>query len=277
MSLSIESTVTLHNGIKMPMLGFGTFKCPNESETIDVIQCAIDAGYRHIDTAMVYDNEEIVGKAVRECGVAREDIFLTTKCWNTDLREGPDAVLKAFDASLDRLGLDYVDLYLVHWPTGDFVSYWKSFEKIYESGRAKAIGVSNFLISHLDKLIPTCNIKPMVDQVECHPQHSDPPLREYCKKNQIAFEAWSPLAQGKFKEIDLIMDLAAKYGKTGAQMILRWNLQSEIVTIPKSMTPSRIRENADIFDFEISPEDMDAITALDGTRRVGPHPDEITF
>lgn len=277
MSLSIKSAAKLHNGVRMPMLGYGTFKCPDDSQTIDAIQCAMDAGYRHIDTAMVYKNEATVGKAVRECGVPREDIFLTTKCWNTDLRQGPQAVLKAFDASLDRLGLDYVDLYLIHWPTGDFVANWKSFEKIYESGRAKAIGVSNFLIHHFEKLLPTCEIAPMVDQVECHPEHSDVPLREYCKKHQIVFEAWSPLAQGRVMDVELLVDLADKYGKTPAQMVLRWNLQSDIVTIPKSMTPYRIKENADIFDFEIADEDMEAITALDGTRRVGPHPDEITF
>ena len=276
MSLSIQSTTTLHNGITMPLLGFGTFKCPDDNQTIDAIQCAIDAGYRHIDTAMIYQNEATVGKAVRECGIAREEIFLTTKCWNSDLREGPDAVLKAFDTSLELLGLDYVDLYLVHWPTGDFVSYWKSFEKIYARGKAKAI-VSNFLEHHLDKLLPTCEIKPMVDQVECHPEHSSPKLREYCMKNDIAFEAWSPLAQGRFAEIELINDLAQKYDKTAAQMVLRWNLQSQIVTIPKSMTPSRIQENANLFDFEIADHDMAAINALDQTKRVGPHPDEITF
>lgn len=277
MNLSIQSTAKLHNGVKMPMLGYGTFKCPDDSQTIDAIQCAIDAGYRHFDTAMVYKNEVTVGKAIRECGVPREEIFLTTKCWNTDLRQGSQAVLKAFDASLDRLGLDYVDLYLVHWPTGDYVANWKSFEKIYASGKAKAIGVSNFLTHHLEKLLPTCEVKPMVNQVECHPEHSDPELRTYCKTNHIVFEAWSPLAQGRFTEIEMITDLAAKYGKTAAQMVLRWDIQSDIVTIPKSMTPIRIKENADIFDFEISPEDMDAITALDETKRVGPHPDEITF
>lgn len=277
MSLSIASAAKLHNGVLMPMLGYGTFKCPDDQQTVDAIQCAIDAGYRHIDTAMVYKNEASVGRGIRDCGIPREEIFLTTKCWNTDLRQGYDAVLKAFDDSLQRLGLDYVDLYLIHWPTGDFVSCWKAMEKIYEGGRVRAIGVSNFLKHHFDKLFASCHVGPMVNQIECHPRYADFELQHYCKQHKVQYEAWSPIMQGKAGDVPMLVDLADKYGRSPSQIILRWDLQHGIVTIPKSMTPSRIRENADLFDFELSDEDMDAIDEINENKRLGPHPDEITF
>lgn len=273
---SIQDYTTLQNGVKMPWLGFGVWQMFDAGEVEKSINRALEVGYRSIDTAKIYRNEDVVGKTIRSCGIPRESIFVTTKVWNDDLREGRTTV--AFNESMDRLGLDYVDLYLIHWPVeGCYLDAWKELEEIYRGGRAKAIGVSNFLIHHLEDLLAHNEVKPMVNQVEFHPWLVQPELLEFCKRNNIQSEAWAPLIQGKIMEIDLIAELAKKYGKSPAQIALRWNLQHRVVTIPKSANPKRIAENADIFNFELSAEDMVAIDSLDQGKRIGPDPDNFNL
>lgn len=274
--MNLKSTVTLQNGVEMPIFGLGVFLTKEGSEVENAVKYALERGYIHIDTAAIYANERGVGKAVRESGIPREDIFITSKVWNSD--QGHQSTLKAFEKSLDRLGTDYLDLYLIHWPKGKLsVETWKAMEEIYESGRAKAIGVSNFLVHHLQDLLPTCKIKPMVNQVEFHPYLQQPPLQNFCKENQIQFEAWSPIMKGKVMEIDVLKALGVKYGKSPVQVTLRWEVQKGIVTIPKSIRKERIFTNADIFDFELSEEDMAKIDRLDKHQRVGADPDNFDF
>lgn len=259
----------------MPQLGFGVWQVPDEEAT-PAVKKALEAGYRSIDTAMIYKNEVGVGKALKESGVPREELFITTKVWNSD--HGYDNALKAFDASLDRLGLDYVDLYLVHWPTPKFDQYidtYKALEKIYQDGRAKAIGVCNFDIEHLERLLSECEVVPVVNQVERHPYFQQQKLHDYCKKHNIVLEAYSPLMNGKDVLNDqTIKAIAEKYRKTPAQVILRWHLQTGVIAIPKSVTPSRIEENFHVFDFELTAEDMEKIAALDKNLRIGAVPNE---
>ncbi|MBS3742386.1 MAG: aldo/keto reductase, partial [Candidatus Cloacimonetes bacterium] len=237
---------------------------------------ALETGYRLIDTASVYGNEEGVGKAVRESDLPREEVFVTSKVWNTD--QGYERTLKAFDKSMNRLGLDYLDLYLIHWPVSDlYKDTWKALEKLYNEGRIRAIGVSNFLIHHLKDLMEDAEITPMVNQVEFHPHLVQQELHDFCQKNQIQSEAWAPLMRGKVNEIPLLKGLAEKYEKTPAQIVLRWDLQKGVATIPKSSNPERIRSNADIFDFELSEGDVKRIDDLEqgGEERVtGEHPDQ---
>ena len=260
----------------MPWLGLGTFKSREGEEVERAVRYAIDRGYRHIDTATVYGNEAGVGRAVRDCSVAREDIFITTKVWNSD--QGYDQTLAAFDQSLERLGMDYVDLYLVHWPVEKkFTETWRALEQLHRDGRAHAIGVSNFLIHHLRELLKSAQIVPMVNQIEFHPHLVQPKLLAFCRERKIQVEAWSPLMRGDIGKVPEIEELAGKYNKTPAQLVLRWNLQHQIVTIPKSVHAGRIAENADIFDFELSEEDMDSLDSLDRNRRIGPDPDKIDF
>ncbi len=267
--------VTLNNGVTMPMLGFGTFKIPEGDVTTQSVKKALELGYRHVDTAAVYQNERGVGEGIRQSGIARKDIFLTSKVWNSD--QGYDSTLRAFDASLQRLGFDYLDLYLIHWPKPLNKETWRAMEKLYKEKRIRAIGVSNFHIHHLEDLFTTCEIKPTVNQIEFHPQLIQQPLLDFCKKHQIQHEAWSPLMQGKIFDIPLLKDLAAKYHRTISQIVLRWDIQMGVVTIPKSTHPERIKENMEIFDFEISEEDMRAIRALDKGQRVGSDPDNFNF
>ena len=275
---SLSDTVTLANSIKMPTLGLGTWQSKEGSEVEQSVRWAIDLGYRHIDTAAAYKNEEGVGRAIRDSGVPREQIFLTTKLWNDDHRKGYDACLKAFDASLQKLGMDYVDLYLIHWPVKEmYKEAWRALEHIYATGRAKAIGVSNFLVHHLEDLLTTAKVKPMVDQVEFHPHLIQKPLMAFCRKHGIVEEAWSPLMRGKIGQLDVVNAIAASNGKTPAQIVLRWNLQHGLVTIPKSVKRERLVENAALYDFELSPDDMGRIDALDKGERVGPNPDTFTF
>lgn len=268
--------VTLNNGLEMPQLGFGVWQVPNEEATPAVAK-ALEVGYRSIDTAKVYENENGVGKAIADSGVAREDLFITTKVWNSD--QGYDNTLKAFDASLERLGLDYVDLYLIHWPTPEFDDYvdtYKAMEKLYHEGRVKAIGVCNFNIEHLQRLLDECDVVPVLNQVECHPYLQQNELKEFCAKHNIYVEAWSPLMNGKdVLQNDVIQKIAEKCGKTPAQVILRWHLQSDAIVIPKSVTPSRIEENFNVFDFELSAEDMRKIAELDRGQRNGPESSEM--
>lgn len=276
MSQHLQDTVTLHNGVKMPWFGLGVYKTENGQEVINSVQCAIQAGYRSIDTAKIYQNEEGVGQAIREAGVARDELFVTTKVWNSD--QGYDPALQAFETSLEKLGLDYVDLYLIHWPVKDkYKQTWKALEKLYKDGKVRAIGVSNFHAHHLEDLLTEADVKPMVNQVELHPLLTQVGLREYCTKQGIQIEAWSPLAQGQLLDHAVLKDIAAAHGKSTAQIILRWDLQNNIVTIPKSSKEQRIIENANLFDFALSAAEIDTINALNQNYRVGPDPDHLNF
>ncbi|TCP28725.1 diketogulonate reductase-like aldo/keto reductase [Scopulibacillus darangshiensis] len=273
---SLIEGATLHNGVNMPWLGLGVWKMANDEEVMTAVKGALGAGYRSIDTAAVYKNEEGVGKAIKQSDVPRDDIFLTTKVWNSD--QGYDSTLEAFEASCQRLGVDYLDLYLVHWPVeGKYKETWRALEKLYTDGKVRAVGVCNFHTHHLKDLLAESKIKPMVNQVECHPLLNQKELHDFCRAEGIQLEAWSPLGQGHLLEDPTIKDIASKYGKTPAQAIIRWDLQRGIVTIPKSSNPNRIGQNGDVFDFELSKEDMDHIDALNKNERYGPDPDHFDF
>ena len=272
---SIQSTTTLHNGVKMPWLGLGVFKVKDGEEVVNSIRTALELGYKSIDTAAIYGNEEGVGKAIAESGVPREELFITTKVWNAD--HGYEATLAAFDVSVEKLGLDYLDLYLIHWPLpskGKFLETWKALEKLYKDGRIRAIGVSNFKVHHLEEIIADCEVIPMVNQVEYHPRFNQQELHGFCKKHGIQLEAWSPLMQGGLLDEPTLIEIAKEYNKSTAQIIIRWDMQTGVVTIPKSVKPHRIAENADVFDFEISQENMDKINALNKDQRMFADPDE---
>ncbi len=272
----IKGTVTLHNGIAMPYLGLGVFQVNDGKEVIDAVQNALAAGYRHIDTASLYRNEKGVGEAIRKSEIPRNKIFVTSKVWNSD--QGYDSTMHAFEKSLKLFGFDYLDLYLVHWPVkGKYKETWKALEKLYAEKRVRAIGVSNFLQHHLDDILSYCNIKPMVNQMEFHPYLVQQDLIDYCRAQEIQYEAWSPLMQGKIVGVPELQKLAAKYKKDVAQLVLRWDLQKGVVTIPKSVRKERIISNAKIFDFEISSDDMTAIDRLDRHERVGADPDNFNF
>jgi diketogulonate reductase-like aldo/keto reductase len=272
---NINHTITLQNGVSIPALGFGTFKVQEGSQVVTAVKEALKVGYRHIDTAAVYGNEEGVGKAIRESGINRSEIFLTSKVWNSD--QGYESTLRAFETSIRKLGTDYLDLYLIHWPKALNKETWRAMEELYDQGRIKAIGVSNFKVHHLEELMGSISVTPMINQVELHPRLNQQEVRDFCKKYNIVVEAWAPLMQGKVFEIPLLHSLAEKYNKTISQIVLRWDLQMGLVTIPKSITPERIKENADIFDFELAQEDMESIIELDAGIRVGSDPDSITF
>ncbi|WP_406865497.1 aldo/keto reductase [Streptomyces sp. HUAS MG47] len=259
----------------MPQLGFGVWQVPDDEAT-RAVTAALEAGYRSIDTAAIYDNETGTGRALADSGIPRDELFVTTKLWNSE--QGYDSTLRAFDASLDRLGLDHVDLYLIHWPVpakDAYVDTYRAFEKILADGRARAIGVSNFLPEHLERLIAETSVVPAINQIELHPQLQQRASREAHARHGIATEAWSPLGQGRgLLEVPAIVAIAQKHGRTPAQVVLRWHLQTGNVVIPKSVTPSRIRENIEVFDFELDAEDLAGIAALDENRRLGPNPAE---
>ena len=266
--------ITLNNGISMPQLGYGVFKVPEE-EVYEAVSEALRAGYRSIDTAMIYENEEGVGRALRDSGIPREEIFLTTKVWNSD--HGYEETLAAFETSLQKLGVDYVDLYLIHWPMPKedrYVKTWRALEHLYAEGKTRAIGVSNFHIPHLERILAEGSIVPAVNQIELHPFLSQEAIRDFCRKHGIVVEAWSPLMKGRDALTHpVIVDIADRHQKTPAQVVLRWHLQHDIVAIPKSVTPSRIRENLDVFDFSLSDADMQAIDQLNANVRTGSNPD----
>ncbi|MEC0273533.1 MULTISPECIES: aldo/keto reductase [Peribacillus] len=273
---NIGETITLHNGVKMPQLGFGVFKVKNGNETVESVKKAIEVGYRAIDTAAVYENEEGVGQAIRECGVPREELFITSKVWNTE--QGYETTLKAFEDSLNRLGLEYLDLYLIHWPGKDkYLETWRALEKLYKDGKVKSIGVSNFHVHHLENLLANSEVKPVVNQIELHPLLTQVEIRDYCAKHEIKVESWSPLGRGNLLEEPTIKHIAKKHGKSSAQVLIRWHLQHDLVVIPKSITPSRIKENAQVFDFSLSLNEMNQIDALNKNERFGSNPDELLF
>ncbi|MED5073618.1 aldo/keto reductase [Anoxybacillus geothermalis] len=273
---SLQDCAVLHNGVQMPWVGLGVYKVKEGEEVKSAVRTALEIGYRHIDTAAFYENEEGVGQAIRESGIPREQVFVTTKVWNTD--QGYETTLKAFDASLKKLGFDYVDLYLVHWPVkGKYKETYKALEKLYKDGYVRAIGVSNFQIHHLQDVLADCEIKPMVNQVEYHPRLTQKELQAFCRENGIQLEAWSPLMRGEILTEPTIVEIGKKYGKTPAQVVLRWDLQHGVVTIPKSVTPARIKENANLFDFSLTAEEMKQIDALNLNKRIGADPDNFNF
>jgi diketogulonate reductase-like aldo/keto reductase len=275
---NIMDCAVLNNGVKMPWLGLGVWQINNPKELDFAVKTALKNGYTAIDTADAYGNEAEVGKAIRESGVPREKLFIATKLWNANQRKGFQATLEAFEASRKRLGLEYLDLYLIHWPVkGKYMESWKALIKLYQEGLVRAIGVCNFHIHHLQDIISETGIVPAVNQVELHPWLSQEPLVEYCRENNIQVEAYSPLLNGHLGEVKELVPIAQKYGRTPAQVVLRWNLQREIVVIPKSVNENRIIENSQIFDFELTEEDMAAINALNRDKRFLPDPDHVRF
>ncbi len=276
MSILLGTTVALHGNVQIPLLGFGTFRVKEGRDVEQAVAAALDLGYRHVDTAVIYRNEEGVGRAIAASGIDRSEIFVTTKLWNSD--QGYEPTLEAIDASLGRLGMDYVDLYLVHWPKpANTVETWRAMEEIQASGKARAIGVSNFLTHHLDLLLESANVVPSINQIQFHPHLQSPDLVEYCDEHGIEIEAWGPLKQGLILDDVELAAIAGAHSVTVPQVVLRWMLQRGVVAIPKSVTPSRIAENADLYGFELSALEMVTINAMDRDDRVGPHPDHINF
>lgn len=278
---NITSKITLNNGIEMPRLGLGVFRVEDSSELVNAVKVAIKNGYRSIDGAAIYGNEEAMGEGIRqgikEAGISREDLFITSKVWNADL--GYESTIAAYEASLNRLGIDYLDLYLIHWPVaGKYKEAWRALEYLYKKGCVKAIGVSNFQVHHLQDLLNDAEIKPVINQIELHPYLSQKTVREFCKLNDIQVEAWSPLMAGNgLLENEVLKEIAKKYNKTVAQVVLRWDLQSQLVTIPKSTNEGRLVQNIDIFNFNLSKDDMEKIDSLNQDLRVGPDPDNFDF
>lgn len=272
----LTDSTTLNNGVQMPWFGLGVYKSQEGDEVIQSVRTALEYGYRSIDTAKLYANEEGVGRAIRESGVRREEIFVTTKLWNTD--QGYERALEAFEASRKRLGLEYLDLYLIHWPgTSKFKDTWRAFEKLYRDGLVRAIGVSNFHVHHLQALLADAEVVPAVNQIEFHPRLTQVEVRDFCQAHHIQVEAWSPLMRGKLLDNPTVTGIAAAHRKSPAQVILRWDLDHGVVTIPKSTHANRIRENADVFDFTLTAAEIASLDALNTNERTGPNPDELLF
>ena len=276
MTQPIVPRLQLNDGFSIPQLGFGVFRVdPNETERI--VAEALEVGYRHIDTARIYGNEAGVGRAIAASGIPREELFITTKLWNDD--HATQSAFDAFDASLDRLGLDYVDLYLIHWPVPSqdrYVEAWKALEQLRETSRTRSIGVSNFLAPHLERLLAETETVPAVDQIELHPYHQQPATAAFAEEHGIAIEAWGPLGQGKYPLLELpqVTDAATAHGVTPAQVVIRWHLQRGHIVFPKSNRRERMAENFDVFGFELTEDEVSAITALEREGRMGSHPDE---
>ncbi|EFI68388.1 aldo/keto reductase [Lysinibacillus capsici] len=273
--------VVLNNGLKMPLVGYGVFRVPEGDDLAEAVKTAIAKGYRSIDTAQVYRNEESVGRGIRaaieEGLVTREELFITSKVWNDGLSY--EETLAAYDSSLEKIGLDYLDLYLVHWPGIDqnFIEVYKALEKIYQDGRVRSIGVSNFHVYHLESLLKETTVVPVINQIEFHPHLIQEEVRAYCKDKGIQVEAWSPLMNGSLLEEALIQELASKYGKTPAQIVLRYDVQHDVVTIPKTMTPARMVENLAVFDFTLTEQEMAQLDAMNDGLRCGPDPEKFNF
>ncbi len=281
---SLTDTYTLTGGVEIPCIGFGTYRIKDGEETYNAVRDALNAGYRHIDTAAVYGNERSVGRAVRESGISREEVFVATKLWNDS--HGYEQTRRAFDDSLQRLGFDYLDLYLVHWPNpapvrdrwpGLMLETWKAMEEILRTGRVRAIGVSNFREHHLREIMDAIDVAPMVNQIELHPGYTQPETVAYCKMLDILVEGWQPLGSGKLLKDETVKRIAGKYGRTPSQVLIRWALQVETLPLPKSVHTERMEENADVFGFELSEEDMDTLTALPQTGWSGLDPDKADF
>ncbi|MBK3495009.1 aldo/keto reductase [Viridibacillus sp. YIM B01967] len=273
-------TISLNNGLKMPVLGYGVFRVENGAALAEAVKTAIKKGYRSIDTAQIYGNEEMVGQgikqAIAEGLVTREELFITSKVWNAGLNY--EETLAAYEDSLAKMGLDYLDLYLIHWPGQDqYLEAYTALETIYKKGRVRSIGVSNFQVHHLENLLKETEIKPVINQIEFHPRLTQQEIRNYCVEHDIQVEAWSPLMNGELLKDETLQAIAANHNKSAAQIILKWDLQNKVVTIPKSMTESRMEENINIFDFELSAEEMTQIDALNENLRCGPNPDEFNF
>ncbi|MEK3763575.1 aldo/keto reductase [Solibacillus sp. FSL K6-4121] len=274
--MNLQTTKELTNGVKMPMLGLGVYKMTDRDETLQAITTALDLGYRAVDTAALYYNEEEVGEAIKHSSVPREDIFVTSKVWNSD--QGYDNTLRAFETSLKKLDMDYIDLYLTHWPVKEkYVETYRAIERLYEEKLIRVPGVSNHHEHHLKDILASCNIAPMVNQIEVHPYLSQESLRNYCAQEQIAVTAWSPLGRGNVLNDDIIVRIAHEYNVTPAQIILRWHLQNDVIIIPKSVTPSRIKENSELYHFELTKETMQQLNAVNRNERFGQNPDNFKF
>ncbi|MFD2618543.1 aldo/keto reductase [Terrilactibacillus laevilacticus] len=277
---SLQDKVILNNGVNMPWVGLGVFRVEDGLAVSDAVKAAIKAGYLSIDTAAIYENEEGVGQGIKEAlaetGLSREDLFITSKVWNAD--QGYDSTIKAYQTSLDKLGLDYLDLYLIHWPVeGKYKDTWKALEHLYKEGKIRAIGVSNFQIHHLDVLLKDAEVTPVINQVERHPRLTQKPLQDFCEKHDIRLEAWAPLMVGELLDNETIVKIAEKHDKTPAQVILRWHIQEGVVIIPKSTKEHRIIENGNLFDFELTVDEVAEISSLNQDHRTGPDPDNFDF
>ncbi len=271
----VSDTVMLNNGLPMPGLGLGVFKVGDGAPVVSAVKSALKLGYRSIDTAAVYGNEIGVGEGLKQSGVPREDVFITSKVWNGD--QGYESTFDALEKSLQRLDTSYLDLYLIHWPVaGKYIDTWRAMTELYHSGRVRAIGVSNFQIHHLRSILDSSDVVPAINQIELHPLLNQKEIRDFCQVNNIIVEAWSPLMKGNLN-LPLLIDLAEKYGKTPAQIVLRWHIQHGVVVIPKSVHEYRIRENSQVFDFSLAADEMDRIDALHEGRRFGPDPDNFDF
>lgn len=266
----------MNNNYEIPVLGFGTFRLTGKSNVENAILTALETGYRHIDTAAVYNNETDIGKSIQIAKIDRKDLFITSKVWNSD--QGYNSTLQAFERSINKLETDYLDLYLIHWAVKDkYLETWSALEHLYIKGVVKSIGVSNFQIHHLNDIFKNFSVKPAINQIELHPYLSQIQLRDFCKHNQIIVESWSPIAKGKVSDDKLLKIIADKYGKTQAQIVIRWHIQNNFVVIPKSATKERIIENFKVFDFKLSVEDTELINSLNKDLRIGPDPDNFDF
>ena len=275
MDMTIAKTITLANGVEMPRIGYGVFRMKEHDVAYNGVTEALKAGYRAIDTAAIYQNEEAVGLAIKDSGIPREEIFVTTKVWNSD--QGFDNTLRAFETSLEKLGLEYVDLYLTHWPKPTLAETYKAIERLYEEKLIRVPGVSNHHQHHLEEVFAVANVKPMVNQFECHPSLSQDSLRAFCAQHNIAVTAWAPLGTGIVFTHPVVKQLAEKYGKTVAQIVLRWHLEIGNIAIPKSVTPERIKENLDVFNFSLQTDEVAAITSLNTFHRTASDPDNFNF